>query len=71
VAADPGVDPLLPARVHLVGYGDSGPLLRLLCHGAAGDLAAALDLQQRLLLEIGAVVERYGAAIAVHPRALA
>jgi hypothetical protein len=46
-------------------------MLRLLCHGAAGDLAAALDLQQRLLLEIGAVVERYGAAIAVHPRALA
>jgi len=71
VAADPGVDPLLPARVHLVGYGDNGPLLRLLCHGAAGDLAAALDLQQRLLLEIGAVVERHGAAIAVQPRGLA
>jgi MscS family membrane protein len=71
LAVDPGVDPLLPARVHLVGYGDNGPLLRLLCHGAAGDLTAALDLQQRLLLEIGAVVERNGAAIAVHPRSLA
>jgi len=71
LAADPGVDPLLPARVHLVGYGDNGPLLRLLCHGAASDLAAALDLQQRLLLEIGAVVERHGAAIALQPRGLA
>ena len=36
---------------------------------ATADPAAALDLQQRLLLQIGAVVERHGAAIA-HPRAL-
>jgi len=71
LAAEPAVDPGLPARVHLVGFGESGPLLRLLCHAATADLAAALDLQQRLLLLIGAVVERHGAAIAPHRRLLA
>jgi len=67
LAAEPAVDPELPARVHLVGFGESGPLLRLLCHAATADQAVALDLQQRLLLLIGAVVERNGAAIAVQP----
>ena len=71
LAAESAVDPGLPARVHLVGFGESGPLLRLLCHAATADLAAALDLQQRLLLQIGAVVERHGAAIAPHRRLLA
>lgn len=70
LAAESAVDPELPARVHLVGFGTSGPVLRLLCHAASADQAAALDLQQRLLLVIGAVVERHGAAIAPHPRAL-
>jgi MscS family membrane protein len=54
-----------------VGFGTSGPLLRLVCHAANADQAAALDLQQRLLLLIGTVVERHGAGIALHPRALA
>jgi MscS family membrane protein len=71
LAVEPAVDPELPARVHLVGFGTSGPVLRLLCHAATADQAAALDLQQRLLLGIGAVVERHGAAIALYPRALA
>jgi len=69
LAREPALDRRLPARAHLVGFGESGPLLRLLCHAATADPAAALDLQQRLLLQIGAVVERHGAAIA-HPRAL-
>jgi len=68
LAAEPAVDPGLPARVHLVGFGESGPLLRLVCHAASADQAAALDLQQRLLLLIGAVVERHGAAIALQRR---
>ena len=68
---EPAVDQQLPARIHLVGFGDNGPLLRLLCHAATADASAALDLQQRLLLQIGAIVERHGAAIALHPRALA
>jgi MscS family membrane protein len=71
LAAEPELDQALPARVHLVGFGTSGPVLRLLCHAASADQADALDLQQRLLLLIGAVVERHGAAIAVNPRALA
>ena len=70
LAAESAVDLGLPARVHLVGFGESGPLLRLLCHAASADQAAALDLQQRLLLQIGAVVERHGAAIALHRRLL-
>lgn len=65
LAAEPAVDPELPARVHLVSFGTSGPVLRMLCHAASADQAAALDLQQRLLLLIGAVVERHGAAIAL------
>ena len=68
LAAEPAVDPGLPARVHLVGFGTSGPLLRLVCHAATADQAAALDLQQRLLLLIGTVVERHGAVIALHSR---
>jgi hypothetical protein len=41
------------------------------CHAATADQAAALDLQQRLLLLIGTVVERHGAVIAPHSRAQA
>jgi hypothetical protein len=51
-----------------VGFGTSGPLLRLVCHAATADQAAALDLQQRLLLLIGTVVERHGAVITLNSR---
>jgi len=70
LAAEQAVDPGLPAQVHLVGFGESGPQLRLVCHAASADQADALDLQQRLLLLIGAVVERHGAAIALQRRLL-
>jgi MscS family membrane protein len=69
LGADPAVDPDLPARVHLLDFGEAGPRLTLLCHGSASDLASALELQQRLVLQAGAVVERHGAALAAHPRA--
>jgi MscS family membrane protein len=71
LGADRGVDPDLPARVHLLDFGEAGPRLSLLCHAAASDMASALELQQRLLLEAGAVVERHGAALAAHPRGVA
>jgi MscS family membrane protein len=71
LAGDAAVDSSLPARVNVLGYSEAGLRLGLLCHATAGDLATALELQQRLLLEVGAVVERHGAAIAVNPRALA
>lgn len=68
LASDAAVDASLPCRAHLLSYGEAGLRLGVLCHAAAADLAGALALQQRLLLETGAVVERHGAAIAVAPR---
>lgn len=60
---DPGVEPTLPRRAHLVGFDEAGLLLRLECFSGS-DPEAFYDLQQRLLLQIGTVVERHGAAFA-------
>ncbi|EAQ76046.1 MULTISPECIES: mechanosensitive ion channel family protein [unclassified Synechococcus] len=49
--------------VHFVGYGDSSLNLRLLCYVASGDIQAAWDLQQELLLRIGEVVEKHQAGM--------
>jgi MscS family membrane protein len=57
LAADPGIDQSKPQGVHFVGYGAAGLDLRLLCFSASSDLPIAWDLKQRLLLDIGSVVE--------------
>ncbi|MFZ9621437.1 MAG: mechanosensitive ion channel family protein [Prochlorococcaceae cyanobacterium] len=59
----------LPQRVHFKGFGESSLDLRLQCF-CSGDLDATLDLQQRLLLEIAAVVERHGADMPFPTRTL-
>lgn len=59
-----GLDHCQEPAVHLVGYGDTGLQLRLLCYSAGGEPAAAWALRQRLLLLIGDVVEQHGAALA-------
>lgn len=51
------------AAVHFVGYGESSLNLRLLCYVASGDIQAAWDLQQELLLRIGEVVEKHQAGM--------
>jgi MscS family membrane protein len=61
LAADPAIDHDKTLAVHFVGYGESSLQLRLLCHASDGDMATAWDLQQRLLLQIGRVVEEHGA----------
>ena len=67
LATDPALDPDLPLRVSLLGYGEAGPRLMLSGHATSGDPAAAFDLQQRLLLEAATVVEQHDAALAVVP----
>lgn len=67
LAADPALASELPPRVSLLGYGEAGPRLLLVGHAASGELAAALELQQRLLLEAASVVEQHDAALAVVP----
>jgi MscS family membrane protein len=64
-----GVEHELPQRVHFKGFGESSLDLRLQCF-CSHDLDAALDLQQRLLLEIAAVVERHGADMPFPTRTL-
>lgn len=64
LTADAAVDTTLPARAHLVGISEPGLRLALLCHAASSDLAEALALQQRLLLELAEVVDHHGAAFA-------
>ena len=61
LAADAGIDQGKPRGVHFVGYGAAGLDLRLLCFSSSGDLPTAWDLQQRLLLQIGRVVEAHQA----------
>ena len=64
-----GVEAELPKRVHFSGFGESSLDLQLQCF-CSSDLDAALDLQQRLLLEIAAVVERHGADMPFPTRTL-
>ena len=61
LAAESGIDQGKPSGVHLVGYGGAGLQLRLLCFSRSGDLEAGWELQQRLLLQIGRVVEAHQA----------
>ncbi len=68
--ADPELDPAKPHVVHFVGYGASSLDLRLLCFCASSDIFATWDMQQRLLLEIGRVVEAHGAAMPFPTRTL-
>lgn len=56
--------------VNFVGYGESSLDLRLLCHANSGDVMVAWALQQDLLLAIGDVVERHGAAMPFPTRTL-
>ena len=70
MAAQPAIDQDKPAAVHFVGYGESSLNLRLVCHGASGDVFDAWDLQQQLLLQIGEVVEEHGAAMPYPTRTL-
>ncbi|MFM1811072.1 MAG: hypothetical protein RLZZ336_10 [Cyanobacteriota bacterium] len=65
----PDIEAGLPQRVHFKGFGESSLDLRLQCF-CSSDLDAALDLQQRLLLEIAAVVERHGADMPYPTRTL-
>jgi MscS family membrane protein len=67
---DPAIDHEKTVAVHFVGYGESSLQLRLLCHAGDGDMATAWDLQQRLLLQIGRVVEEHGAQMPFPTRAL-
>jgi len=64
-----GVEAELPQRVHFSGFGDSSLDLQLQCF-CSSDLDAALDLKQRLLLAIAAVVERHGADMPFPTRTL-
>ncbi|MEB3172980.1 MAG: mechanosensitive ion channel family protein [Cyanobacteriota bacterium] len=64
-----GVAAELPQRVHFRGFGESSLDLRLQCF-CSSDLDAALDLQQRLLLAIAAVVEQHGADMPYPTRTL-
>ena len=70
MAAQPSIDHDKPAAVHFVGYGESSLSLRLVCHGASGDVFDAWDLQQQLLLQIGEVVEAQGASMPYPTRTL-
>lgn len=67
---DPAIDHEKMVAVHFVGYGESSLNLRLLCHGCDGDIATAWDLQQRLLLQIGRVVDEQGAEMPFPTRLL-
>ncbi|MCP9819217.1 mechanosensitive ion channel [Synechococcus sp. Cruz-9H2] len=58
------------AAVHFVGYGESSLNLRLLCYVAGGDIQAAWDLQQELLLRVGEVVEKHQAGMPFPTRSL-
>lgn len=64
-----GVELDLPRRVHFRAFGESSLDLRLQCF-CSSDLDVALDLQQRLLLEIAAVVERQGGKMPFPTRTL-
>jgi MscS family membrane protein len=56
--------------VHFTGYGESDLALRLLCHSSGHAVEDGWALQQELLLTIGEVVQRHGAAMAFPTRTL-
>lgn len=56
--------------VHFVGYGESSLDLRLVCHSTSGKLGDAWDLQQKLLLLIGDVVQAHQADMPFPTRTL-
>ena len=56
--------------VHFTGYGESSLDLRLLCHSTGHTVEDGWALQQELLLAIGEVVERHGAAMPFPTRTL-
>lgn len=62
LASVEGLVPGRPLRIH-AGWSEAGPELRLEAYGP-GDLEAALELRQALLLRTAAVVEEHGAALA-------
>lgn len=68
--ADVDVDPERTLAVNFVGYGDSSLNLRLVCHAKGASLAEAWALQQKVLLEIGAAVDRCGASMPFPTRTL-
>ena len=70
LAEHPGIDHSKAHAVHFVRYGDSSLDIRLLCHAASGEMAASWDLQQQLLLRIGAVVEKHQAGMPFPTRTL-
>ena len=61
----PGLRPERPLRVH-GSWGDAGPELRLEAY-AEGDLDAALQLRQEILLRAAACVERHGGRLTLRP----
>jgi MscS family membrane protein len=70
LASHQKVDPDKLQAVHFTGYGESGLDLRLLAHAESAEIADAWALQQDLLLCIGEVVERHGAAMPFPTRTL-
>jgi len=68
--ANPDVDGSRTLAVNFIGYGDSSLNLRLVCHAKGAALLAAWDLQQKVLLEIGAAVDRQGASMPFPTRTL-
>ncbi|NQV09799.1 MAG: mechanosensitive ion channel [Cyanobacteria bacterium] len=68
--AEPDLDSKKPHVVHFVGYGASSLDLRVLCFCASSDIFATWDMQQRLLLQIGRLVEEHGAEMPFPTRTL-
>ena len=69
--ADVDVDSERTLAVNFIGFGDSSLNLRLVCHSKKGaSLAEAWALQQKVLLEIGAAVDRCGASMPFPTRTL-
>lgn len=60
-----GLRPGRPLRVH-GQWSETGPVLRIEAY-SDGDLERSLELRQALLLRAVAVLERYGAALAIRP----
>ncbi|MCT0217482.1 mechanosensitive ion channel family protein [Synechococcus sp. CS-1329] len=66
----PSIDHEKAPAVHFVGFGESSLNLRLLCYVSSGEITAAWDLQQELLLRIGEVVAKHQAAMPFPTRTL-
>lgn len=66
----PDVDASRTLAVNFIGYGDSSLNLRLVCHARGATLMDAWALQEKVLLEIGAAVDRCGASMPFPTRTL-